>query len=58
MGKIARVPAIEEARVRWGSPISPGSPLCSRLTRLLKDGIWVPMSTVHFAAVTAALLAG
>ena len=28
------------------------------LTRLLTDGIWVPMATVHFAAVTAALLAG
>ena len=29
-----------------------------QLTRLLADGSWVPMATVHFAAVTAALLAG
>ncbi|PYK47551.1 MAG: hypothetical protein DME20_11585 [Verrucomicrobia bacterium] len=29
-----------------------------QLTRLLADGTWVPMATVHFAAMTAALLAG
>jgi len=29
-----------------------------QLTGLLADGTWVPMATVHFAAVTAALLAG
>jgi MFS transporter, DHA1 family, multidrug resistance protein len=29
-----------------------------QLTGLLADGSWVPMATVHFAAVTAALLAG
>ena len=28
-----------------------------QLTGLLADGTWVPMATVHFAAVTAALLA-
>ena len=29
-----------------------------QLTGMLADGTWVPMATVHFAAVTAALLAG
>jgi len=29
-----------------------------QLTGLLADGTWVPMAAVHFAAVTAALLAG
>jgi hypothetical protein len=29
-----------------------------QLTGLLADGTWVPMATVHFAAVTGALLAG
>jgi hypothetical protein len=29
-----------------------------QLTGLLADGIWVPMATMHFVAVTAALLAG
>jgi DHA1 family bicyclomycin/chloramphenicol resistance-like MFS transporter len=29
-----------------------------QLTGLLADGTWVPMATVHFAAATAALLAG
>ena len=29
-----------------------------QLTGLLANGTWVPMATVHFAAVTAALLAG
>jgi hypothetical protein len=29
-----------------------------QLTGLLADGLWVPMATVHFAAMTAALLAG
>ena len=29
-----------------------------QLTGLLADGTWVPMVSVHFAAVTAALLAG
>jgi DHA1 family bicyclomycin/chloramphenicol resistance-like MFS transporter len=29
-----------------------------QLTGLLADGTWVPMATVHFAAMTAALLAG
>jgi DHA1 family bicyclomycin/chloramphenicol resistance-like MFS transporter len=29
-----------------------------QLTGLLADGTWVPMATVHFIAVTAALLAG
>ena len=29
-----------------------------QLTGLLADGTWVPMATVHFAAVSAALLAG
>jgi DHA1 family bicyclomycin/chloramphenicol resistance-like MFS transporter len=29
-----------------------------QLTGLLADGTWVPMAMVHFAAVTAALLAG
>jgi MFS transporter, DHA1 family, multidrug resistance protein len=29
-----------------------------QLTGLLADGTWVPMATVHFAAVTAALFAG
>jgi DHA1 family bicyclomycin/chloramphenicol resistance-like MFS transporter len=29
-----------------------------QLTALLADGTWVPMATVHFAAVTASLLAG
>ena len=29
-----------------------------QLTGLLADGTWVPMATVHFVAVTAALLAG
>jgi hypothetical protein len=29
-----------------------------QLTGLLVDGTWVPMATVHFAAMTAALLAG
>jgi hypothetical protein len=29
-----------------------------QLTGLLADGTWVPMGTVHFAAMTAALLAG
>ena len=29
-----------------------------QLTGLLADGSWVPMVTMHFAAVTAALLAG
>lgn len=28
------------------------------LIGLLADGTWVPMATVHFAAITAALLAG
>jgi len=28
-----------------------------QLTGLLADGTWVPMASVHFAAVTAALLA-
>ena len=28
-----------------------------QLTGLLTDGTWVPMATVHFAAMTAALLA-
>jgi hypothetical protein len=28
------------------------------LTGLLADGTWVPMATVHFAAMTGALLAG
>ena len=29
-----------------------------QLTGLLANGTWVPMATVHFAAITAALLAG
>lgn len=58
MGKIAKVHAIDDDLGAWYSRLSPGSPRCSRLTRLLTDGIWVPMATVHFAAVTAALLAG
>ena len=29
-----------------------------KLTRLLADGTWVPMATVHFVAVTAVLLVG
>jgi hypothetical protein len=29
-----------------------------KLTGLLADGTWVPMATVHFAAMTGALLAG
>jgi hypothetical protein len=29
-----------------------------QLTRRLADGTWVPMATVHFAAITAALPAG
>jgi hypothetical protein len=29
-----------------------------QLTGLLADGTWVPMATVHFAAMTGALLAG
>ena len=29
-----------------------------QLTGLLADGTWVPMATVHFTAMTAALLAG
>jgi DHA1 family bicyclomycin/chloramphenicol resistance-like MFS transporter len=29
-----------------------------QLTGLLADGTWVPMATVHFIAMTAALLAG
>ena len=29
-----------------------------QLTGMLADGTWVPMATVHFAAMTAALLAG
>jgi hypothetical protein len=29
-----------------------------KLTRLLVDGIWMPMATVHFVAVTAVLLVG
>ena len=29
-----------------------------QLTGLLADRSWVPMAAVHFAAVTAALLAG
>jgi hypothetical protein len=29
-----------------------------QLIGLLADGTWVPMATVHFGAMTAALLAG
>jgi len=29
-----------------------------QLTGFLANGTWVPMATVHFAAMTAALLAG
>jgi hypothetical protein len=29
-----------------------------KLTRLLADGTWMPMATVHFVAVTAVLLVG
>jgi hypothetical protein len=29
-----------------------------QLTALLANGTWVPMAAVHFAAMTAALLAG
>ena len=29
-----------------------------QLTGLLTDGTWMPMATVHFAAMTGALLAG
>ncbi len=37
--------------------VLPGS-RAAALTGILADGTWVPMATVHFAAVTAALLAG
>ena len=30
----------------------------SKLTGLVADGTWMPMATVHFAAMTGALLAG
>ena len=58
MGKKARVPAIGEASGAVVFSQFFWRPRCSRLTRLLTDGTWVPMATVHFAAVTAALLAG
>ena len=57
--------------VRWRSTLSlPDQPwpvvfsqffwpaALQQLTGLPADGTWVPMATVHFAAVTAAPLAG
>jgi hypothetical protein len=51
MGKIARVPAIGEASgaVVFSQFFWPAA--LQQLTGLLADGTWVPMATVHFAAV-------
>jgi hypothetical protein len=44
-------------RARWCSRSFFWPAALQQLTALLADGTWVPMAAVHFAAVTAALLA-
>jgi hypothetical protein len=43
--------AVVFSQLFWPAALQP-------LTALLANGSWVPMATVHFAAMTVALLAG